>query len=533
MLFHTSSKIDFPIISIVFLLGVELLFPLAAKDSFAATLPSLPKTFIETLYSPSSGNTITVMSGDNLQVALNNAKLGDTIVLEAGATFPGPLTLPNKTSGSGWIYILSSNYSVPTSPTTRVDIIDVSGMPKITVASGGRSAIETSAKAHHYRFVGIEFKPVANNFVYNLIKIGSSEDSTETLPNNIVFDRCYIHGDPVVGGRRGVAMDGTHISVIDSYVSDFKEVDFNAQALCAFNTPGPLKIFNNFIEAAGENVTIGGTDPSINNVVPSDIEINNNHFFKPLTLMKTSWSVKNLLALKNARRVTVEQNRFENNWAADPNGFSLLVTPCNQGGKAPWSATQDITIKNNKFLNIGNGISILGADSINPSQRTSRILIRDNVISVTSLGSSSGRLFYILNGPSDITIDHNTGFCSSEFVMSSNASKAEQFVFQNNIVTKGTGGFRGTESGDGKATLEKHYSNYTFTNNAIIDGISGNYPANNFFPNDTVEVLFVNLSGGDYRLSDSSPYYNAGTDGKPLGADLYTISAPKGLLIFR
>jgi hypothetical protein len=527
---HTRLQIKRMFICFVFPLGIALLFLLAITDSFADTLPTLPQTLIQTPYAPSSGNTISVMSGDNLQTALNIAQLGDTIVLEAGATFTGPLTLPNKSSGSGWIYILSSNYSNLATPGTRVGIIDFSDMPKIAVSSGGRSAIETAAKAHHYRFVGIEFKPIANNFVHNLIRIGAADDSTATLPNNIVFDRCYIHGDPVVGGRRGVAMDGTHIGIIDSHFADFKEVGFDAQALCAYNTPGPLKIFNNFLEAAGENVVIGGADPHIINAVPSDIEISNNDFFKPLSFLEASWSVKNLLALKNARRVMVSRNRFENNWAVDPNGFSLLVTPRNQGGKAPWSATQDITINNNKFINLGNGISILGADDIHPSQRTYRILIKDNVINVTGLGGSSGRLFHILNGPADITIDHNTGFCTSEYVMSDNSTKAEQFMFQNNIVTNGKGGFRGTGSDDGKATLEKHYSTYVFTNNAIIGGISGNYPANNFFPADVVEVSFVNPTGGNYRLSDFSPYKKAGTNGRELGADVYTVAAPKGLV---
>jgi hypothetical protein len=33
-------------------------------------------------------------------------------------------------------------------------------------------------------------------------------------------------------------------------------------------------------------------------------------------------------------------------------------------------------------------------------------------------------------------------------------------------------------------------------------------------------VGFVNYSGGDYRLAESSKYRTAGTDGKPLGADV-------------
>jgi hypothetical protein len=503
----------------------------AAAGGFAATLPTPPQVFIDTTYSAPAGNTITVNAGDNFQAALNNAQLGDTIVLQAGATFAGPFTLPNKTTGTGWIYIQSSNYSSLPAPGKRVGPADAANMPKITVATGGRSAIETANNAHHFRFVGIEFKPVANNFVYNLIRIGNADTSTATLPDNIVFDRCYIHGDPDKGGRRGVAMDGTRVAVIDSHVSDFKEVGADTQALWAYNTPGPLKITNNYLEAAGENVMFGGADSSIADCVPSDIEIRRNLFFKPLSWMGSAWSVKNLLEFKNARRVLVERNRFENNWAAAQSGFSLLITPRNQGGSAPWSATQDITISLNKFVNLGQGINILGTDDNHPSQRTARVLIENNVIEVTGLGSSGGRLFQILSGPVDITIDHNTAFCTGPYGMSENLTKADQFVFQNNVVTKGSYGFIGTGTADGIGTLNTFYTNWQFTNNAIIGGAAANYPAGNFFPSSIEAVSFLNAASGDYRLADSSPYKNAGTDGNDLGATSAAIAPPKGLKV--
>jgi hypothetical protein len=45
------------------------------------------------------------------------------------------------------------------------------------------------------------------------------------------------------------------------------------------------------------------------------------------------------------------------------------------------------------------------------------------------------------------------------------------------------------------------------------------YPADNFPPLQLSLVGFVNLAGGDYRLSPISPYKNAGTDGKDVGCD--------------
>ena len=45
--------------------------------------------------------------------------------------------------------------------------------------------------------------------------------------------------------------------------------------------PGPFKIVN-YLEGAGENFILGGADPRIQNLIPSDIEFRRNHVAKPL-----------------------------------------------------------------------------------------------------------------------------------------------------------------------------------------------------------------------------------------------------------
>src|SRR5438477_13156465 len=82
--------------------------------------------------------------------------------------------------------------------------------------------------------------------------------SLANLPHDITFDRCYIHGDPTVGGRRGIAMNGNSIGVVDSYIADFKLSGYDTQALTSWNGQGPFKIVNNYLEAAGENLIFGG-----------------------------------------------------------------------------------------------------------------------------------------------------------------------------------------------------------------------------------------------------------------------------------
>ena len=96
----------------------------------------------------------------------------------------------------------------------------------------------------------------------------------------------------------------------------------------------------------------GGADPKIIGLVPSDIEFRRNHCFKPLSWNPLDpsyagrhWTVKNIFELKNARRVLVEGNMLENNWADGQSGAAVLFTPRNQEGTAPWSAVQDVTFR--------------------------------------------------------------------------------------------------------------------------------------------------------------------------------------------
>ena len=465
-------------------------------------------------------------SSASFQAALNTANLGDIIELQAGITFTGPFTLPNKTSGTGWIYIVSSAYSNLPPPCTRVSTADAVNMPKLVVAAGNGGAINTAVAAHHYRFAGIEFKPVTGNYIYNIINIGNGETSADSLPNNLVFDRCYIHGDSVAGSRRGVLMNGAYISVIDSYVSDCKEDGADSQALAAYSTTGPIKIVNNYLEGAGENVIFGGSDPTIPNAVPSDIEIRCNYFFKPLSWMSELWDIKNLLEFKNAQRVLAEGNRFENCWPNAQSGFALLLTPRNQNNTAPWSVVQDICIRFNTFINIAQGIVMSGYDSPNISQRTSRILIQNNVLNVTNLGTGGdGRLFEVLNGPTDVIFDHNTGFCTNAYMVSDGTPNTDFFMFQNNLVNFANYGFIGSGTATANTTLAAYFNpNWVVTTNAIIGGAATGYPSGNYFPADTTAVGFINYTGGDYHLTAASPYVNLGTDGKDLGADIDSIA---------
>ena len=481
--------------------------------------PELPRISVELPSRLPGAPTRILSAADDLQRALDDAKPGDVIALQPGVIFNGPFVLPKK-DGSDWITICTHapDSSFPR-PGTRVNPSVAPSMP--VIESDHDSAITTQAGAHHYRFIGIEVRPRPGAFLFNLISLGNDESSIDDLPHHIVFERCYIHGDPQVGGRRGIALNALHTAVLDSYVAEFKEKGNDSQALAGWNGPGPFAIVNNYLEGSGENVIFGGADPDVKNLVASDIEIRGNHFAKPLA-WKTHWSVKNLLELKNARRVLVDGNVFENNWLDAQNGFAILFTPRNQDGGSPWSMVRDVTFTHNIVRHTGSGVNILGTDDIHPSQQTKRISLRDNIFEDVdgSKWGGAGRLFQILDGAADVVIDHNTAFQSGEALVG-DGDPSTGFVYRNNLTPHNQYGVGGSNAfGNPPQALATYFPGAVFVKNILIGGRAENYPPNNYFPATIAEVGFVDLADGDYRLASSSPYKGAGTDGKDIGANL-------------
>jgi hypothetical protein len=371
--------------------------------------------------------------------------------------------------------------------------------------------------------------------IYSIVDFDGGQTSLSQVPHHLIVDRCYIHGNPSDNSRRGVAINSASTAVIDSHISECHEAGADSQAIIGWNGPGPFKIVNNYLEGAGENFMLGGADPRIQNLVPSDIEFRHNHVAKPLKWKEghpsyagTRWTVKNLFELKNAQRIMIDSNIFEYNWLQSQNGFAILFTPRNQDGRSPWSVVQDVTFTNNIVRHSGSGFNISGSDDINGTSSPSRrILIRNNLIEDINGGTwgGSGRLFQIVGGAEYVTIDHNTGFADGPILMAeSTAGLNVALVFTNNIVAHNTYGVIGTGTGVGLPTLTRWWTTYVFQKNVIVGGQASNYPPENHILKSFSQVGFVDMAKRDYRLTSSSPYRNAGADGKNIGCDLSKIN---------
>ena len=498
--------------------------------------PELPRVLLSTGYPAINGAVIHVPAGGNLQAAFDNVQPGDTIELQAGAVFTGNFVLRTK-PGNDWIIIRTSNLAGISSEGSRVSASQAGAMPKV-LSPNAAPAISTAPGAHHYRFVGLEIGVAAGVGInHGIVCFGDgSQNSLSEIPHDLVIDRCYIHGNLTGDVTRGVAINSSYTAIIDSNISGCHGVGFDTQAIAGWSGPGPFKIVNNYLEAAGENVMFGGADPRIPNLVPSDIEFRRNHCFKPLSWNPSHpsyagihWSVKNVFELKNAQRVLVDGNLFEHCWVDGQTGFIIVLTPRNQEGTAPWSVVQDVTFTNNICRYAAAGIQLLGQDNNYPSQREQRIKITNNLfhdIGGPAWGGN-GRLFQVIDGTADVRIDHNTAMQTSNIV-TADGSAHTGFVFTNNIAMHNDYGVIGSGHGVGNDSLNYYFPGSYFNKNVVIGGPGQVYPAGNFFPGSVNDVQFVDSLLCNYRLSSGSPYKNAGTDGRDIGADQDAIVAAFG-----
>jgi hypothetical protein len=589
-----------------------------------------------TICAPAHAAATLVRAGDNLQAALNAAQPGDVLMLEAGATFTGNFTLPVK-AGSSFITIRSSapDVDLPAAG-TRITPAYAARLPKIR-SPNTAPALRAEAGAHHWRLQCLEF-PSTQLGYGEILRVGEGSSAQSTLaqvPYEIEIDRVYVHGDALYGQKRGIALNGRSVTIRNSYVSEIKAVGFDTQAIGGWNGPGPFTIENNFLQGAGENFILGGSDPAIPNLVSENVVVRYNYMSKPMawrdpviaapssltasalpgagtlpagayayrivarrpvgggtigrsaasievsaeipagagavalawgavanaaeyrvygrnqywTVSGTSftdngtggtagaaptgagdtWQVKNLFELKNARRVLVEYNVFENNWDNAQPGYAILFTPRNQDGGCPWCVLEDITFQFNVVRNSPSGINLSGYDWPNTSAQTNNIRIRHNLFyGLTQSLGGAGWFLLIGDQPRDILVDHNTidfDGTTAVYAYGGTAAAPKQitgFQFTNNATRHGQYGVNGANFSPGTATLAAYFPNAIVQGNWLQGGPSSRYPGGNLFSG-TFAAAFTDAAGGDYRAAAASVLLNAATNRTNIGADTQTL----------
>ena len=499
----------------------------------AACLYALAPLVLLSASTPLAAATHNVPAGGDLQAALNAAQPGDVVVLAPGATYSGNYKLPVK-NGDGYIVVRTGgNIRDLPAPGTRISPAHAPALAKIK-SPNTSAALATMAGAHHWRIELIEFSGnVKGSGDIILLGASSSQTQVSQVPHDLIVDRVYIHGDPTAGQKRGIALNSGATQIINSYISDIKTVGQDSQAIGGWNGTGPYLIENNYLEAAGENVMFGGSDPSIPNLIPSDITIRRNYFTKPLEWRSQKWTVKNAFELKNARRVLVEGNIFENVWVAAQAGYAILFSTRNQDGRAPWSVVEDVTFRYNIIRHAANAINISGVDYLHPSMQGSRYRISHNVVYDINGATwgGGGNFLQVGNQPHDVVVEHNTVQHTGNVLTvygkrDGGPAVVDGFRFRDNLMRHNKYGVKGESLAVGSPTLDAYFRSLTFERNALAGGKASEYPAGNYFPTvEQFDAAFVNAADGNFALVPGSPFRNAASDGGALGADLATLTA--------
>lgn len=521
---------------------VVLVVPILSVSLFAADGYDGPAQLpIATVHSsmadtPAPGSVVSVNAGDDLQGALNRAQCGNTIQLQAGATFTGTFRFPAlNCDDNHWIIVRtsSSDSALPAEgqrlTPCYAGVASLPGRPQYscnnpqnvlaTLVSGPGGAVIFRTGANHYRLIGLELtRPRGTKGHVILISVADKGTA-----NHIVLDRSWVHGTTQDETKNGFRLTGmNYVAVVDSYFNDFHCTAIIGTCTEAHavgggtgdHQDGPYKIEDNFLEASGQAILFGGGAAT---ATPTDITIHFNHFFKPWQWMKGNtpfqggdsgepFIVRHHLELKNAVRVLVEDNLMEDVWGGfTESGWAILVTPKNQqtasgDNVCPICEVTDVTIRYTHIIHAGGGIMIATALSENgkggggaPATAGTRFSIHDVVMDdISQKYVGGGRLFFVANSwPANplntVTINHITGFADSNggiLTLGNHTSNPAMsgFVFTNSIVTTGKypvwnegGQTSCAYPGTPAQKVANCFLTYTFANNALVAAPS-NYP---------------------------------------------------------
>lgn len=406
-----------------------------------------------------------------LQELINTATPGATISLPDGSEHVGN-------------FVINKPLTITANPANRARL--VSAPP--AVGANPEPVVTIPPGVNDVTLRGLEITSTVPK-LFDLVRIGTWQTTDLALvPRNITIDQCLIHGHTTQEVQRGVAANGANVTISKSRIYEIHGVGYDTQAVAIWNGPGPLKILDCYLEAAGENFMAGGSDPRIPNLIPSDIEIRRCHLFKPLSwevgdpaYKGIHWSVKNLLEVKMGRRVVIDGNVLENSWGDAQIGYAVLFTVRNQDGGAPWAVIEDVEFTNNVVRNSEQGMQLLGSDNLKPSQQSSRLKIVNNRF------ENIAHWGFVVNAYHDVTIEHNT-HRQGHNIFTFQGQPSERFTYRNNATIRNPAGFgiKGDGVEEGLPTLARYAPGAVVEGNVIAmsSTLVRFYPPNNHYPTD-------------------------------------------------
>lgn len=382
-----------------------------------------------------------VTTAEQLQQALSEATEGDIIEVPAETTLVGHFKLGPKAG-------------------------------VVTLRGGGalrspdnQPVLSTLPKASNWVIENLTFTTALPGVV---VRFGTSSQTLDEVPHNLVLRNSRLLGDPIMGGKRGLELHSGNTQVIGNHFADIKLAGQDTQCIGGWNGPGPYLIEKNWLECAGENVMFGGADPSIPNLVPSNITIIDNDFTKNPDWRGKTWTVKNLLELKAASRVIINGNRFWNFWAAGQ-AYAILFKTVNQDGRCTWCVVEHVTFENNRIWDVSNAFNLHrdpGARGFF-GQPAHHITIRNNHVQTNRATFGGNGWFLLQQGVPYTVVQNNTVLNDGSSTIFFDGPPSPGMEIVGNILLDNGLGIKGTGTGEGAATLAVFAPDAVFKQNLI------------------------------------------------------------------
>jgi hypothetical protein len=500
----------------------------------AALPPAAPTKDVSPLPSDSiGGRTISLRGGGDLQATLNSAREGDTLVLQAGATWTGNFELPAR-ANKGWITLRGSMESKLPSSGVRVSPAHAAAMPKILTPNAS-PALSAKDGTHGWRLVGLEIGvvPAWGATTYQLVSLGwgtgewGQRRPSDVVASRFAIERCYIHGSQGQRVRRGILANVADVRIADSWIDEIHDSGFDSQAVLGYDSPGPYLIVNNMLQASSENIMFGGSDLSGPGFLPSDIVIRGNHILKPARWNPgdpahdgRGWVIKPSIELKFGQRIVIEENLLENSWlwpafVADAFGPSGVVV-------------QDVMFRNNRIVR-----SVCSWQIWSAQAPVRRIAILNNA-SDEALDPGHGNAYArgavgnLLSSRAlpieDLWIEHNTVAKGLRGITISAASYLPRLTIRNNAFPygpwiEGAWIWKDLGNADPYWAIRAMAPDRAISSNAIFGpphAIRWAYDQEEFRVWPSAAAAGIGPNGG---LLDGSPLRRAGSDGADIGVD--------------
>lgn len=447
---------------------------------------------------PTTTNSVRVPAGSSLQAAINAAGCATTLLLDPGSSFTGNYTLPAR-GANCWLVIRTA---LMVRPTGRMTPGKAQSLKLARLATPSYTPLFSTATGSS----GLYLSELEMTVAPGVATINMLLDFRGDASRIVVTDN-WIHGTPTLDGRRGLTMNARDWAVTRNWVNDWHSNNSDSQAIICYDYCARGRIEDNELQGGHENVMFGGADPTDSSRTPSDFIIRGNHIDKPLA-WKGKWQAKNLLETKNARRLLVEGNVIEQNWADAQTGFGMVHKSENQNGTASYTSTSDLTIRYNLIRCVGNWLNVSGHGSNSfPVIVSSRFTIYQNVVQGinTTDCNATGIAVQVLTEMTDLNLTQNTilNNGSSNSFLKFDGTPSVRLVVTDNIGYHGTYGVIGSGKGDGVASLNAYAPNGVFTRNVIING--GNcsqYPAGNSCPSTQPSAPGANVAAVMARVAN-------------------------------